>query len=338
MPDFDAEKPLPLPPNDTQGIDRSLKGGREPTDHLIDRSTKGGMLNFAPPEGGDATVEAPRAGTEGKTAQLSPRMQSLINTDIDLKQRSEAVKKEADSYQKKYDLVTSTGQRAQASRSMLEMARKLVDDPRFVSGIGADARVDWQRIKAFLNIDPKGGTANEAFSKIISGQILEDMKVTLQGLGQVRVAEIDLLSKAAANQYLNPSANRLILDLMMKAHDKAATIGKITAGYQAGARWDKDGKVIRDPSGNVMVHDGPPKLGELDGVINKYLVKNPILTKEEQDKLRDLIASPEGYGAPPKAERKGKYAKERPQPPQPQPKAEPAAPKTYDIEAPAGYR
>jgi hypothetical protein len=339
IPDFEAERPPKLPPVDeappdtTHGIDRSLKG-----------NPAGGMLNFAPPEGGDVTapiVPPAKAGTAGKTAQAGGMGQLLDTLDargLNYEAKKRAIDKEADSYQKKYDLVTNIGQRAQASRSMLEMARKLVDNKDFYSGIGGDAVIDLKRLKGALFNDPNAAVSNEALTKIISGQLLEDMKISLQGLGQVRVAEIDLLSKAAANQYLRPASNRLVLDLMMKAHDKAAIVGKLASGYQAGARWDANGKVIRDKDGSVVVHDGPPKLGELDGVINKYLDKNPILTKDEQAQIQKLIENPEkGYGEPDKPEKKGKYATERPQPkPKPAEKQAPPAPRPA-VSPPAGY-
>lgn len=345
MPDFEADRPpppAPLPPDTTHGINRDLKGDRIrlQTPEQGGKGDKGGLLKYAPDANGvlsQADIPpAPRPGTEGKLAQNtgSPTLDRLMNQSLDYEARKHANEKEIDAYQKQTDLATAVGQRAASSRSMLEMARKLVDSDEFKSGVGQDPMLDIQRLKQRL-FGGNAATSNEAFTKIISGQLLEDMKISLQGLGQVRVAEIDLLSKAAANQYMTKGANRMVLDLMIKAHDKAANIGKITAGYQAGARWDKDGKVMKNADGSPKVFDTPPKLGELNGLVNKYLDKNPILTQEEQGHLQKLIESKHEYGAVQQDETKGKYAKERPQPkamnPPPPPARRPAT------APPAGY-
>jgi hypothetical protein len=73
-------------------------------------------------------------------------------------------------------------------------------------------------------------------------------------------------------------------------------------------------------------------MGELNGLINRYLDKNPILTKAEQKEINAALESAKEYGMPEKAKKKGKYAE-----PTPVPKEEPKAkaePKTYELEPP----
>lgn len=340
VPDFNAERPPPMPPNEppdtTHGIDRGLKG---------DSLKAPGMLNYAPPDGGDLTVPAPtpgKAGTAGKTAQASPRMQGLIDLDMNIKQREEQVKKEADSFQKKYDVMTEGGQTASGAKPMLQLARDLTLDPQYYSGIGGNMVLDFKKLKAAVGIDPRASTAMEAFDKVMSGQLLNNMRTTLHGLGQVRVAEIDLLQRAAASLNMSPGANRLVLDLMLKAMDKSEALGQMATHYARGARWtyDKDSdsfKANRDAKGNTIFEKGPHTLPGLDAHINEYLNKKPILTKEDQAELKKMMANPTGYGAPPAAEKKGTYATERPEPKlTPTQKQAPAAPRPATA-PPKGY-
>lgn len=332
MPDFEAERPpapVVVPPDTTHGIDRGSKGDKfKPSVPLQDGQTPGGMLNFAPPDSGDVlaqAVPAPRAGTEGKVAEAGgTRLQQLQDMSLDYAGKKHSQEKDIDAYQKKSDLLIDVGQRAKSSREMIAFARKLIDDPQFYSGTARGLVLDVKKIEAFLK-NNNAALPMEAFQKIISGQLLEDMKISLQGLGQVRVAEIELLQKAAAAGDLTPQANRMILDLMIKAHDRVGAVGDIAAGYQAGARWDSNGKVIRGPDGQPQVFNTPPKQGELNGLVNRYYEKNPILTPEEQAHLTKLAASPTGYGnvGQPKFP---KYAPERPQPPKEKKATNPPAP------------
>jgi hypothetical protein len=338
MPDFNAERPPPMapnpPPDTTHGIDRSLKG---------DSLKAPGMLNYAPPDGSDITAPAPtpgKAGTAGKTAQASPSMQRLIDLDMQVKHREEQVKKEADSFQKKYDVMTEGGQTASGAKPMLQMARDLTNDPQFYSGFGSNVVLDYKKLKAAVGADPRAATAMEAFDKIMSGQLLNNMRTTLHGLGQVRVAEIDLLQRAAASLNMSPSANRLILDLMMKAMDKSEALGQMATHYARGARWSYDKgsdsfKPNRDANGNVAFEKGPHTLSGLDAHINEYLNKKPILDDKDRAELKKMMDNPTGYGAPPAPAKKGKFATERPQPkvmsPPPPPAPRPAA------APPAGY-
>ena len=241
-----------------------------------------GMLGTLPP--------LPKAGTEGKTAQLSPwqsrTIDQLNEKEIAKKQREHIDVKDFDSFDKKYTTITNAGEDAAKSQPMLELARKVIEDPKFYSGIGADLVINFNRLRAQLGSDPNAAAANELFNKITSGAILSDMRATLQGLGQVRVAEIDLLSKAMANQYNSVPANRAVLDLMLRAHKQADFLSSRATDYREGWRWDKDGKPYKT--------NEPPTYAGLSGTMKRFIEKMPTLSDEKIQEYHRLFDA-EGY-------------------------------------------
>lgn len=247
-----------------------------------------GMLGVPPPtlpRSGDA---AGVRGGEIKMAQVDPETQKKYDwvkkQELDFEGAKEYQNKQIDSFNKTVDKLMDIGVKAKQSTSSLELARQLIEDPKFYSGIAADPIIDLKRIKAALGIDPKSAAANETFGKIIAGNVVKDLTVELQGVGQVRVEEIRLLNRAAANQYNSVAANRAVLTLMLKAHEQAGMIGQISEAYADGYRWDKNGEPIVDKDGNYVVHKGPgnlPTKAGLSAAIGKYLDNHPIATKDE---------------------------------------------------------
>lgn len=257
------------------------------------------MLGQGPP-GSDSRVQ---------TAQLIPKVFQDFLTEQDKRQteyeaNTEFAKEDVKSVMKKYDDIANVGKKAQLSLPVLKEARRLIEDPNFQQGFGADFRVDLQKVKALFGVNPKAAAANEAFEKIISGNILKDLGIELGGLGQVRVAEIDLLKRAAASKYNTLPANRAVLDLMIKAHEQANNVSKVTNAFMQGARLDKDGNLIVDAKGHpILQHDRPTNAG-LDAFVKKYVDKHPLLTDDEIKNYNKTFD--DDSKAPPKAAPKAK--------------------------------
>lgn len=267
-----------------------------------------GMLGALPPEiTGGASAPAPKGDRVAQLPGYANRMiDSLNQKGIEYEGGKKAVDKDVESYQKKYDTTVDMGLRAKETMPTLKMARELIEDPKFKQGIFADPMVDIARLKAVTGIDPKAAAANEAFDKIISGNIIKDLRVELQGTGQVRVAELDLLSKAAANRYNSLGANRAVLELMMRSHNLASGMGSVAQAYSQGIRWDENGKVIRDANGNAVVHNDRPTSSGLSKALQTYAGSHPIASDEEIKKYESMFDKDAKYGRPPPA--KGKKA------------------------------
>lgn len=267
-----------------EGVPNLLKfapdGGGEPEKP----PTPGGMLGTPPPEAGNTKM----AGSV-----VPP---SIMDTMEDMKQRSiqwkgqeKAAEQAAEKYSKTYDTVSTGAALAQRGLPQLALARTAIEDPNFYSGIGGNLVLDYNKIKAALGINPNAAAATELFQKIMSGSIVEDMKIMLQGLGQVRVAEINLLSQATANLHNSVPANRAVLDMLQKTHQQAQTMGTLATSYAQGIRWDKDGNPYRAYNRPTGLDYG------FDEVRSKYLKAHPLFTPEEIKNYKTMFEKEPGY-------------------------------------------
>ena len=249
-----------------------------------------GILQYAPTEEPPPGMLGAKPPVGAQTAQLPPVLDRMIDAvtekEISQKQREHINVKDFDSFDKKYTTVTNAGEDAAKLSPMISLARQAIEDPKYYSGIGADLVVNYKRLMAQVGSDPNAAAANELFDKITSGAILGDMRATLQGLGQVRVAEIDLLSKAMANRYNSVPANRAVLDLMERTHKQASFLSDRASDYREGWRWDDKGKPYK--TGEAPTYAG------LSTTLKKFIEKMPTLPKEKILEYNRLFDK-EGY-------------------------------------------
>jgi hypothetical protein len=159
------------------------------------------------------------------------------------------------SYIKKYDAIQTAGARARMDIPQLDLARKLTEDPNFYSGVGEKYNLLLKRAVTALGGDPNTAAPQEAFRKIVSNSILDQIK-SMAGTGQIRVAEIKIMEQAAANAENTPQANRLLLELSSRLQKRAAAISDMAQSYNGG-RLDSgfDRKVAAYDRANPMISD-----------------------------------------------------------------------------------
>lgn len=261
----------------------------------------GGPLAFAPPgsptapvanAAGDAPAgpvasDAPGlpvdAGTQ--TAQLSPRLQQMYDwsrqKQLDFEKQKEFNTKDVDDFSKSYATLSDKAQTAAQSLPQLELAKSMVQDPRMYNGPASDWVQLYKQAQSLFGKDPNAAAPMEVFQKLISGEIIKDLRTELQGTGQVRLAEIDLLSKAAASTSRTKASNEAVLELMQRSRKLTSDIGQLANDYRQGYRFDKDGNA-------VQTNEVPSKAG-LDSVIQQYIKANPIVTPQERSNYEKLF-------------------------------------------------
>ena len=158
--------------------------------------------------------------------------------------RQNAIDKEAgikgvDASMKKYDTLSTQAQTARKLMPSIDTALALMKDPNFDSGIGSNEVLSWNKLKsAFPSLFGEGAqfsaAPNEVFNKVVAGSILDNMRTALGGLGQVRLAEIDLLKQASASNNNTPAANRALLELSRRSLQQLDHIDEMGQAYQSG--------------------------------------------------------------------------------------------------------
>lgn len=259
-----------------------------------DQPQTASAMAFAPADAGGDAVSLPKApDTAGKVAQnyIPPALQGMMGElqtiGAEGRRKTEQAAKEADTFSKKYDNLSQAGQIATKSIPELEMAKKIVNDPRFISGIGGQLRLDLAKLKSFVGIDPDAAAATEVFQKIISKGIVQDLKTQLQGLGQIRLAEINLMSQATGNIYATPQANEAVLNIVINAQKQIAGLSQMANHYAQGIRWDEKGTPVQ--TANRGLDYG------WDQTAQRYLDAHPVVTKEQKAAYEKAIRSDPNY-------------------------------------------
>jgi hypothetical protein len=109
-------------------------------------------------------------------------------------------------------------------------------DPNFYSGPAEGINLTYKRILSSL--DPtQANTAQpqEAFRKVVSNSILSQVRsLSGTGAGPIRVAEIRIMEKAAANPENTPAANRLLVEIATRLHQHALGLDELARNYNGG--------------------------------------------------------------------------------------------------------
>jgi hypothetical protein len=223
------------------------------------------------------------AQTAESTAETLKR---LDNEGVEYKHRTALAEKDADNYSKNIQDYSKIGILANKSLPSIQIAMKQVQDPRYYSGILSDPYTWIQKGLAGLSEfgfgDNKAAAAPmEVFDKILSGNIVNDLKVLLGGLGQIRLAEIDLITKSVANRYNTPAANMAVLQMMSREHTQAANIGQIAEQYDKGWELNDAGQWARRTE--------PTSSSGLSATINKYVTQHPLFTQDEINNINKVL-------------------------------------------------
>lgn len=321
-----------LPPIITQGPE-AVKAG-QPASGMLGTPPPQSALPFAetnrpePVPGGEATpTPGPADPTRMSPAQFfewSRRNQVLSNSE------EEYNKKDIESYQKDFDATQATGRNAYNLDQQIDIAKNIIENPAFTQGPGSDLKLAMKKVWAFLGDKDSQNqlSYNDAFKKIVSSNILADMRSKLQGLGQVRLAEIKLLENASASQYNTLAANRAILDIAGRYQKQAEQMSQISNWYRQGYRW-QDGKLMTDKQGNPVISNERPTVAGQDQAINYYLAHHPLFNPDEINHYMEIFKDDKGAtegtetkkSANPLADEINKRLQA-----QPQPQQQPAAP------------
>lgn len=214
--------------------------------------------------------------------------QSESNIAIDQHAQTQA----ADAAIKKYDTLSTQAQAARKQMPNLDLGLALMNDPNFHSGLLSGAKDTWARLKEVVGGDRLANAPNEAFDKIMAGTILDNMRTALGGLGQVRLAEISLLTKANANRVNTDASNRAVLEVSRRAVQSIDHLDQIGQSYASGD------EVVDPVSGKVLlkanVKDGEiaPRRGldvGYDKLARKFVLDHPSFSPEEIKKYETIF-------------------------------------------------
>lgn len=149
----------------------------------------------------------------------------------DTESRKTAATEEAKLGAKKYESLVEAGIAAQREIPQIEMVQEAMNDPNFYSGTGEKYNLLFKRLKSAVGIDPNAAVPQEMLRKVTSSSILGGLG-SLKGLGQIRNAEISLVKEASAAPDNSVPANKLLVEISKRTHQRNADIAELAQNYK----------------------------------------------------------------------------------------------------------
>lgn len=173
----------------------------------------------------------------GKAGEATPEMKNAqasgVPNPAEFDRLTAQNKDEVTRYGKKADAIAKAGSEASLELPQLDAAKTLMNDPNFYSGPLEGLTLTYKRLLGTFGADPNVAVPQEAFRKIVSNSILSQIR-SLAGTGQIRVAEIKIMEKAAANSENTPAANRFLVEVATRLHQHALGLSDLANGYKGG--------------------------------------------------------------------------------------------------------
>ncbi len=242
--------------------------------------------------GGPLGTAPPSANAQDPNSIIPSQMRQLGDYSQEQHRRKEFTNEDLKTVHSKLKEASDLGIQAERNTPLLKQLRQMIEDPKLTQSIGSDFSLDYNRVKALFGdkAAERAAALMQAFDKGVSGQIVSDLKTQLQGTGQIRVAEIDLIKKASASRYNTREANRKILDLMIRANEQISGLNEATADYLA-KHQDKA------TTAGLVKH----KI--------EWLKEHPMMTPEEIKDYNKQFDEDKNYPAPPKPGKNAPKAK-----------------------------
>jgi hypothetical protein len=196
-----------------------------------------GMLGTPPPEGTAGTPEGTKlAGPPptGGGSSLIPRqadeaIHHMGELGAQVKGRIEGASKAAEAAAKYGDEVQGNAKSAAEQLQPLDELERIFNAPDIISGFAAGPRTALAKGYAWLtgNKDANAAASKaDTADKLISDINLSALKTKLGGLGQIRVAEIQMINAASANRNNTVAANKALITMAKAVNNRLIEAGE----------------------------------------------------------------------------------------------------------------
>lgn len=133
----------------------------------------------------------------------------------------------------KYNNIDEAGTRAIQEIPKLQIALKAMESPDFYSGIGSNYNLALKRVAVALGGDPDKAAPQEIVGKVIADSVLNGLG-GLKGLGPIRVAEMNLATKAAMSPDNSIQTNKFLANVAIRIQQRAVEVSDMASNYNNG--------------------------------------------------------------------------------------------------------
>lgn len=177
-------------------------------------------------------ITKPLSGGGQSTNDLQDQQ---IKKDIFKAGEIDRTKKQIEYYDTKDHQIQDTASKSQDILANIKLQRKLIDDPNTYQGIGVNKVLDVGKFLSAIGMTTGTTTQNiQALDKLRSEQALEEVKsLGGQGLGAVRVGELQFIKSKLGSSDNTPESLRLINNLQEKIHQRLIDVSSLAEEYKA---------------------------------------------------------------------------------------------------------
>lgn len=171
-----------------------------------------------------------------KAQELRDKIEAETNPRVIAAKAAEARgKEEATRYGKDYEGYRKLGSESQIGLHKANLAKAMINDPNFYSGPLEPTTRLFKQFQSTFGANPHTAVPQEATEKVINDMLGEQIRALGgSGVGQVRVAEVNIMRKAIANLGITPSTNRMLVEMVSRGYRDNMEIAKMARDYKGG--------------------------------------------------------------------------------------------------------
>lgn len=138
-------------------------------------------------------------------------------------------------------------QASQYERDMkpyLDLSRSILNDPNNYTGIGAGARLNWEKIKTAFGGDPRTAAMMEGLQKVTATSVLGQINMQRDQImeaggsgGRIFAQQVDLVEKAAPQLQNTPTGNRFLVEVASRMGELNTAIRNMALDYKQSHRY-----------------------------------------------------------------------------------------------------
>jgi hypothetical protein len=169
------------------------------------------------------------------TTEMQNAEASGVRSPAELKASEERSKEEATRYGKDYEGYRKLGQESQTGLQKAGLAKAMINNPNFYSGPLQPTHQLYKQFQSVFGENPNTAVPPEAMEKVINDMLGEQIRALGgSGVGQVRVAEVNIMKKAIANMGITPATNRMLIDIVSRTYKDNMELAKMAREYKGG--------------------------------------------------------------------------------------------------------
>jgi hypothetical protein len=232
-----------------------------------------------------------------KNAQVQAEREPLTPAQLEAEAQRKNMELQLPAFQKRYESINKMAEDAQTERPQLQLLQRVMDNPKFYSGIFSDKVSDIDQIGKQIGLSSGQTATLLQFAKKLgsAGSLSAIRELVAQGAGAVRIPEMQMIEKSNFDPNNTVESNKAVVEIRARTAQRMEEVADMARNFM------RTGTIYHGSAAR-----GPGRLTpEFDQMISDHFKKKPLFTDEELDHYNELLLAPKptapggGGAAPP---------------------------------------